>query len=198
MPPRSDKAAAMRKTRLSNNEWLTVFTWMDKNSNSQSAAVRHLEELPPDRGQLIFSQPSLHRHLKRRQEIEAGVGNPSAAKQQKRTAKVAYPQVELALVNWCKGLFARAQVLTGDMIKAKFRALQVSAEVPEDQILKGSNGWLERFKKGYGIRLIKKEGEAASAPVKDVPTERQRIAKIIAKYAPEDRYNADETALFPQ
>ncbi|GAA5898856.1 hypothetical protein JCM5296_005624, partial [Sporobolomyces johnsonii] len=41
-------------------------------------------------------------------------------------------------------------------------------------------------------------GEAASAPITEVVSERERITQIMADFRPEDRYNCDETAFFLQ
>jgi len=70
-------------------------------------------------------------------------------------------------------------------------ALEIS---PED--LKFSDGWLQRFKKRFGIRSVVMHREAASAPLISMNEERETLKGLLSNYQPEDIFNADETGLF--
>jgi len=61
-----------------------------------------------------------------------------------------------------------------------------------------SDGWLSKFKKRYNLREYKRRGEAASAPIDDLPQFRDELRRITENYQPENIYNCDETALYWQ
>ncbi|KIK12614.1 hypothetical protein PISMIDRAFT_120578 [Pisolithus microcarpus 441] len=58
------------------------------------------------------------------------------------------------------------------------------------------DGWIPNFKKAYGIKEYHRHGEAASADLVAVEAERTCLQKVLAQYAPRDRFNFDETGLF--
>jgi hypothetical protein len=58
------------------------------------------------------------------------------------------------------------------------------------------NIFLISFMVRYNIREIRRHGEAGSVNVDDVVKERARIQEILKKFAPQDRFNADETGSF--
>lgn len=64
------------------------------------------------------------------------------------------------------------------------------------QQLAFSNGWLDRFKEHLGLREVWYYGEAASAPIDQVPPEQGRLQVTLGPYPPCDSYNFDETALY--
>jgi hypothetical protein len=49
----------------------------------------------------------------------------------------------------------------------------------------------------YQIRQHIRHGEAGSVNIADVETERARVAEVLSRYARQDRFNMDETSLFP-
>jgi hypothetical protein len=71
------------------------------------------------------------------------------------------------------------------------RALEISSEE-----LKFSSGWLQNFKKRFGLRSVKMHGEAASAPLTSLDEERVTLRRLLSDYRQEDIFNADETGLF--
>lgn len=58
------------------------------------------------------------------------------------------------------------------------------------------DGWVASFTKTYHLQERRRHGEAASVDLTAVKDEQQRIATILAKFAPRDRWNFDETSLF--
>jgi hypothetical protein len=48
----------------------------------------------------------------------------------------------------------------------------------------------------YKLKEIRRHGEAGSVDLVAVEAERVRVKGILAKYAPKDRWNFDETGLF--
>ncbi|GBN51302.1 Tigger transposable element-derived protein 6 [Araneus ventricosus] len=77
-------------------------------------------------------------------------------------------------------------------------ALQFAKALGYDEF-RGSNGWLEKFKRRYGIMAKVISGE--SKDVDDNDSENwitETLSKILKDYKPENIFNADETALFFQ
>ena len=74
----------------------------------------------------------------------------------------------------------------------------VLVEIPEDNQLKLSQGWLEHFKARNGLKQMKGHGEAASAEAETVEHEWKQIQALIQKYGYKLRniFNMDETGLF--
>ncbi|TFK91129.1 DDE-domain-containing protein [Polyporus arcularius HHB13444] len=58
-------------------------------------------------------------------------------------------------------------LLTGEVLRQKWRSFANRCGIPADQQLSLSNGWMERFKKRHGLREFKRHGEAASADQED-------------------------------
>ena len=65
-----------------------------------------------------------------------------------------------------------------------------------EQDFKYSNGWLEKFKKRFGISIKTLAGEAGSVDLELFERERMRLIKILDKYEAKNRFNMDETALY--
>jgi len=59
------------------------------------------------------------------------------------------------------------------------------------------DGWVFNFCKTYNIQECCRHGEAGSADLVAVEAEQICVQAILAKFPPEDRFNFDETSLFP-
>ena len=57
-------------------------------------------------------------------------------------------------------------------------------------------GWMANFKKRNNIKEYYKLGEAASAPIHQLPGFRTELQSVISQYDLEDVYNADKTGLY--
>jgi hypothetical protein len=86
-----------------------------------------------------------------------------------------------------------SQMVTGAIIKR--RAIQF-AEALNIIEFNASEGWLSNFKKRNHIKEYKRQGEAASAPLEEIPKFQAKLQEVIKEYRPEDVYNADETGLY--
>ena len=53
-----------------------------------------------------------------------------------------------------------------------------------------------KFQKLISYKEYKRQGEAASAPLEEIPRFQAELREIIKNYRPEDVYNADETGLY--
>ena len=89
-------------------------------------------------------------------------------------------------------------MLTGEVLRQRWNAFTTYVEIPEEDRLKLSNGWLESFKDRHGLKEMKRHGEAASTSAATVEKERKRIQELITMYGYElrDIFNMDETGLF--
>ncbi|CAG8777773.1 17712_t:CDS:2, partial [Racocetra persica] len=104
-----------------------------------------------------------------------------------------YPLVEEALALWISRANTALQTITDAIVKCKATQLTEGLEVTG---FNASDGWLSNFKKRHHIKEYKHLGEAASAPLENLPRFCSELQKLIKKYKPEDVYNADETALY--
>ena len=176
-------------------DWLTVYAFVDTHpTTSQAGIVQHFATLK--KGKLIFNQSTLSRKLQERPKLEARVNDNPAALSSKRPRVVTCPQVERALVLWIQHMEAIGEVVTGPMLREKRKRFEEELQVPDKERLPG-DGWVASFCKTYNIRERRRHGEAGSVNYEDVEVERRRCQKILAQYAPRDRWNFDETSLFP-
>jgi hypothetical protein len=105
-----------------------------------------------------------------------------------------WPQLEKALGLWVDNALNTKQDIDGNILKTKatFFAERFSIED-----FNQSEGWLGGFKKRYGLRQFKKQGEASSAPSPEsIENDRLALQQFLRSYDPEDIWNGDETGLF--
>ena len=111
----------------------------------------------------------------------------------KREKKVPFPLIEEALTIWVESALQTGLVLTDDIISTK--ALEFAFLLREDKF-KGSNGWIDGFKKRHNLKQYNIHDEAASAPIENLSIMREDIRQTLKNYNPEDIFNCDETGLF--
>jgi len=88
--------------------------------------------------------------------------------------------------------------LTGEVLHQKWTRFADLADVPEDEQLGLSDGWLTKFKARHRLKNIKWHGEGASANSAAIAQDRQQIQKLIMElgYELKNTFNADESDLF--
>jgi hypothetical protein len=88
--------------------------------------------------------------------------------------------------------------LTGEVLHQKWTQFADLAQIPVDERLSLSDGWLTRFKERNGLKKWRRHGEAGSSSTDTVEKERKRIQELIKKYGYrlKDIFNMDETGLF--
>ena len=59
-----------------------------------------------------------------------------------------------------------------------------------------SNGWLEHFKKCFGLRQTRIVGEAGEVPITTIKAWMERLPEIIQGYSADNIWNMDESGLF--
>src|SRR6185437_7427884 len=107
--------------------------------------------------------------------------------------KIPFPIIEEALTLWVENALQAGLVINDDILLSK--ALELAFLCKEDKF-KGSNGWVDNFKKRHNLKQYNMHGEAASAPVHDLGTMRENIRNVLKNYDPNDIFNCDETGLF--
>ena len=195
--PRTSAQAPKTSSRLNLtlSDWMTVYAYVDSHPDlTQTDIVWHFSSLPT--GALIFDQSTLSRKLRNRPQMEARVNSNPIALSSKRPRMVTRPDVERALYLWVQHMENKGEALTGPMLREKRARFEEEFKVPEEERLKGE-GWLHSFCKTYKIREYRRHGEAGSVDLVAVEAERQRCQKILACFAPRDRFNFDETSFFP-
>lgn len=186
---------ATSRQNLTLSDWLAVYAFIDTHpSATQADVVRHFATLQT--GKLIFNQSTLSRKLRERPKMEARINDNPAALSSKRPRIVTSPDVERALVLWVQHMEVKGEVVTGPMLREKRKRFEDELKVPEEERLSG-DGWVSSFCKAYNIREHRRHGEAGSVDREAVKVERERCQRILAQYTPRDRWNFDETSLFP-
>ena len=61
---------------------------------------------------------------------------------------------------------------------------------------KASNGWLEKWKRRYGIKQVIVSGESGDVSDLTVESWKERLPELLRGYKPEDIWNLDETGCF--
>jgi hypothetical protein len=183
-----------RQKNLTLSDWLLVFQYIDEHPNIlQSQVVEHFKTRRA--GALFFTQSTLSRKLEQRAELKArGDANPNALSS-KRPRIVTRPDVERALVLWIAHMQENKEAVTGPMLWVKRKKFEEMLNVPEDEQLLGE-GWVPSFCKAHKLKEFRRHGEASSADPSAVEAEQKRMQDLMKKFAPQDRWNFDETSLF--
>jgi hypothetical protein len=108
---------------------------------------------------------------------------------------VTRPDVEKALFLWVRYMEQKGEQVNGPMLKEKRCRFEVLFNVPEDERLTGE-GWIASFCRAYRIHEFHRHGEAGSVDLAAVEMEQKCCQEILSKFAPQDRWNFDETSLF--
>ena len=199
------------KARLTNSDWMEVYDWVDKHPNAtQAETVKHFATR--SEGALTFDQGSLSCNLKKRDKREAEVTANPAALSSKRARVVTRPDVDRALWMWVQDRMSKSRTVSGPELSQKRKTFEEKFGVPEVERLSEA-GWQQAFykrwsifpvhqlgeanlpNKRYGLKELKRHGEAASADPKIVEEERSRQQEILARFHPRDRFNGDEAGL---
>ncbi|UYV68981.1 DDX55 [Cordylochernes scorpioides] len=112
----------------------------------------------------------------------------------KRDRDGEFPEIEEALFRWIRQAIAMKLAINGNILKEK--AILLTLKMGQDNF-EASNGWLEKFKARRNIAFKRLHGEAGSVDANSVATWKgEIIPSLLAKYSPQDIFNADETGLF--
>lgn len=111
----------------------------------------------------------------------------------KREKKIPFPIIEEALTLWVEKALQAGLIITDHILATK--ALEFAFLCQEEKF-KGSNGWVDNFKKRHNLKQYTMHGDAASAPIQDLDSMRENLRQTLRDYDPKDIFNCDETGLF--
>lgn len=178
---------------------IQILTWHHKSEKkSQSKTAQYWDKIYPN---LRLKQPIISAWLRDEPKWRTQWANAEhsvASAQAKRVKQTEHPEVTKLLELWVSRALQNRIVLTGDLLREKWRRFADLANVPEDERLTLSDGWLTAFKKRCGLREFKCHGEAGSANPENIEGERRRLRELIESYGYglQDIFNMDETGLF--
>jgi hypothetical protein len=113
----------------------------------------------------------------------------------RKTLKIlVYPKMEKALYKWFLKQREQHAPINGDMINEKAKTLDAKFY---ESSFRASNGWLQTFKKRYGIRFLKIAGEKLSSQPELIAPFKEKLSKKVTELqlSLEQIYNADESGL---
>ena len=193
------KPVFTKKENATLRQRIQILDWHHQSGEkNQTKTAEYWNKIYPN---LCLKQPVISAWLKNEAkwqeqwaEIERGTAIPDA----KRARQTEHPEVTEMLELWVAKAKAQNVLLTGEVLRKKWRQFADFRNVPEDNRLTLSDGWLASFKKRCGLQEFRRHGEAGSANPTDVENERKRVQEIIAtgKYNMEDIFNMDEMGLF--
>ena len=183
-----------KRTELSIDEKVGLLDWFHSNGSNQVSTVNHFKPVFP-----TLNQSTVSRMLKQEKELRArltaGINTTSI-----RYRQVKHPQFEAAMGEWLSRMEQQPHSrLNGASIKEVAVKFYNLLDIPEDERLELSNGWLCSFQKRHGLKLFQFHGEAASAPMETLAPERDRLRKKIddfikSGHSLDDVWNMDETS----
>ena len=148
---------------------------------------------------LYLVQPKLSDWLKCesawRAEYERSAGLSHSLKRVRQTQ---HPEVTEMLDLWVTKAMANNLLITGEVLRQKWKTFADLAGIPDDERLSLSEGWLSHYKTRTGLKQLKWHGEAGSITLETAEKERSRVQVLIKEggYQLCDVFNADEGPLF--
>ena len=132
-----------RRDNLTLQDWLIVFAFVDAHPTlSQERVVDHFSSL--EKGALKFTQSTLSRKIKQRQDLEERVNSNPSALLSKRPRIVTRPDVERALVIWLRSMEEKQETVNGKMLVEKRKHFEKKFNVLENERLEGES-WVQSF-----------------------------------------------------
>lgn len=201
--PSADKATATsRETSKKRNATLSqrieILNWYHQNGKNQTKTAKHFVELFPDLQikQLLISA-WVKDEAKWRDEWNKANGQQAQASA-KHACQTVHPEITEMMDLWVMKAQHDKVLLTGEVLRQKWRKYAGMRGIPEEDRLGLSEGWLTSFKVRNGLKNYKRHEEASSADVTHAEEERARIKEIILNsgYGMDDIFNMDETGLY--
>lgn len=117
-----------------------------------------------------------------------------------RARPPAVPRLEVALYRWMCSLSNNGVLINTEVVRMKAQKLleEANKHLPSEKQLqlKFSKGWVERFKKRFGLRFRRIHGEAKSADNEAIAKKMPCIHMLMMTFDARDIWNADEFGLF--
>ncbi|CAG4987678.1 unnamed protein product [Parnassius apollo] len=140
---------------------------------------------------------TIHDLKKKRQKIVDHVKTMESGPGKRKTLKVGdCPKMENALYMWFLQRRSKHTPISGEILKTK--AIEFYKKITHKDDFRASDGWLDKFKKRFGIRLLTVSGEKLSSDESAVQPFIQHFKNKVEELGllPDQIYNADESGLF--
>jgi len=174
---------------------IEILDWYHDNGKNQSKTAKNFDSIYPN---LKMKQPLVSAWVKDEVEWREEWMHSNGGHKAKWACQTQHPEVAEMVELWVTKAMENNLLLTSEVLCQKWTKFADLAGVPDDEHLSLSEGWLARFKVWNGLKQFKCHGDAASADLETVKTERKCIQELIDKYGYElrDIFNMDETGLF--
>nr|XP_033328756.1 jerky protein homolog-like [Megalopta genalis] len=138
---------------------------------------------------------TIHRILRDATKIDAFADKSKCELKRRRIVKPQYDEIDKELLSWFIQRRTLGDRITDALILEK--ATELKENLPSCSRFKVSSGWLSKFKKRHGIRLVKMYGEKASTDQDGADAFIYNFKKIIEEgnASMENMYNVDENGL---
>lgn len=140
---------------------------------------------------------TIHDIRKNSEKIKNFCGKNENVKSSRKTLKPGeFPQVEDSLYLWFLQERERHTPISGEILKEKARFFY--KKIMNNDDFHASEGWLDKFKRRFGIRILSMTGEKLSCDTDAVEPFKEEFKKAIDEMGltPDQVYNADESGLF--
>ena len=112
---------------------------------------------------------------------------------QRSARKTGNEEINKLIWEWFKDMSRRKLPISGPMLQEK--ALQFAKDLGNTEF-RGSNVWLESFRKRNNIAFYVKSGEKADVDIVVVEDWKKKLPTLLKGYNPCGIFNMDETGLF--
>ena len=137
------KLAFTRKENATLEQRIEILNWHHANGKNQQKTAKHFDVIFPN---LWLKQPRISTWCKNEEkwweEYELSMGS---ARSGKRVCQTQHPEVTEMLDLWVSKAMADGILLTGEVLRQKWRKFADLAGIPEDEWLNLSEGWLGRY-----------------------------------------------------
>uniref|UniRef100_A0A2H8TNS6 Jerky-like n=1 Tax=Melanaphis sacchari TaxID=742174 RepID=A0A2H8TNS6_9HEMI len=131
---------------------------------------------------------------KNSEKIKSFFKNNKSLKSMRKTLKTGeFPEIEDALYLWFLQERNRQTPISGEILKEK--AKYFYKKITHKNDFQASDGWLDKFKNRFGLRLLCMTGEKLSCDVNSVEPYKEKFQKVIQELSltPDQVYIADES-----
>ncbi|KIK76973.1 hypothetical protein PAXRUDRAFT_168237 [Paxillus rubicundulus Ve08.2h10] len=194
--PLNPLAESQKKENATLKQRIEILDWHNANGRVQKKTASHFHAIYPS---LKIKQPLVSAWVKNEARWRAEYESSGAsARSAKKVCQTQHPEVAEMLDLWVSKAMADKLLLTGEVLRQKWKTFADLTGVPDDKRINLSDGWLSCFKVRNNLKNMKRHGEAASAPPDTVEKERLCLQELIKKegYKPHNIFNADESSLF--
>ena len=192
MPPlRQKQINKQSRSAISDDIKRQICEWEEANKNKRQIDIaNHFNE----KYNLNIDRSTVSKILGQRDKWKAVIETEFSSKTF-RHKSVKFPLFDRAINLWVENVTAGGVILTDLLIKEKARYFAEAFEIPENELV-FSNGWLDRFKKRNNIKRYRIHGESGSAPLANLPEEREKLRQLLSRFSPDQIYNIDEIGLY--